>query len=220
MPKGFSEKWEKSQEYEQPIGERIREAVIPSTPLRQRLDVAVRRIELQMQRLDQVNQRFSRRDKSIFAQIVEAYSKHEMPRANVFANELAELRKMEQTIMYASLALEQIATRLKTVTELGDVVTELAPAIGVLGGIKRGLTGVLPQAEKEFDQIGTLMNGIIIDASQTTELNVNFAVANEDAQKILDEASVLAEQRMKEKFPELPAGVPAIGEKLPTQTST
>ena len=216
MSKGFAEKWEP--EDQPPLVSKIREAVLPQGPLKPRLNIAIKRIQLQMMRLDQVSERFSGRDKSIFAKIVEAYTKHEIPRANVFANELAELRKMEKSLLYTRLALEQIVLRLTTVTELGDVVTELAPAMAVLNGIKRGMVGIMPQAEKEFDQIGTLINGIIIDASQTTQLNVNFAVANEDAQKILEEASMIAEKRMKEKFPELPTELPAVGEKLPTQT--
>jgi division protein CdvB (Snf7/Vps24/ESCRT-III family) len=53
-----------------------------------------RRIKLQAQKLDKASDRFSERDKSIFTRIVNAYQKHDMPRANVFANELAEIRKM------------------------------------------------------------------------------------------------------------------------------
>jgi division protein CdvB (Snf7/Vps24/ESCRT-III family) len=37
---------------------------------------------------------------------------------------------------------------------------------------------------------------------------LNFEAANEDAEKIIAEASAVAEQRMKDKFPELPTGVP------------
>ena len=118
------------------MGTRIKEAVRPSGPLKPRLDFAIRRIELQIQRLDQAGERFTERDKSIFVRIVEAYTKHDMPRANVFANELAEVRKMEKMIMHARLALEQIVLRLKTVSELGDIVTTLAPAVSVLRTVR------------------------------------------------------------------------------------
>ena len=217
MSEKFAKKWGE-REIETPFATKVKEAVRPPGPLKPRLDFAIRRIELQIQRLDQATDRFSERDKSIFARIVEAYSRHDMPRANVFANELAEIRKMEKMIMHARLALEQIVLRLKTVSELGDVVSTLAPAVGVLRGIRTGMASVLPEAEKELGQIGTMLSGIIIDAGQSTGLTINFEAANEDAQKILTEAASVAEQRIKEKFPELPAGVPAIGEKAPTQT--
>jgi len=213
----FAKKWEEK-EIKTPFATVVKETVRPPGPLKPRLDFAVRRIELQIQRLEQAGDRFSDRDKSIFARIVEAYTKHDMPRANVFANELAEIRKMERMMMHAGLALEQIVLRLKTVSELGDIVSTLAPAVGVLRGIRSGIASIFPEAEKELGQIGTLLSGIIIDAGQSTGLTINFETANEDAQKILNEAATVAEQRIKEKFPELPAGMPAVGEGAPTQT--
>jgi division protein CdvB (Snf7/Vps24/ESCRT-III family) len=212
----FAKKWGKG--YDEPaLTERIKEAVRPPGPLKPRLDFAVRRIELQIQRLDKAADRFTERDKTIFNKIVKAYSKHDMPRANVFANELAEIRKMEKMIMHARLALEQIALRLSTVSELGDVVTTLAPAVGVLRSVRNGMSAIFPEAERELGQIGNLLSGIIIDAGQSTGLSINFETANDDAQKILNEAATVAEQKIKEKFPELPAGIPTLEEKTPTE---
>jgi len=216
----FSRRWDERRD-EQPITERIKEAVRPPGPLKPRLDMAVRRIELQIQKLDQASERFSQRDKSIFARIVDAYTKHDMARANVFANELAEIRKMEKMIMQARLALEQIVLRLRTVSELGDVVSTLGPAVSVLRAVKAGMANIFPEAERELGQIGNLLSGIIVEAGQSTGLSINFETANEDAQKILTEAAAVAEQRIKEKFPELPAGIPQVPlpEKSPTETS-
>ena len=104
MSDRFSKKWESRRE-EQPLTKRMQEAVRPPGPLKPRLDFAVRRIELQVQKLDQATERFSQRDKTIFARIVDAYTKHDTARANVFANELAEIRKMERLIINARLAL-------------------------------------------------------------------------------------------------------------------
>ena len=220
MSERFAKRWEEK-EINQPFTERIKEAVRPPGPLKPRLDMAIRRIELQIQKLDQASERFSQRDKSIFARIVDAYTKHDMARANVFANELAEIRKMEKMIMHARLALEQIVLRLRTVTELGDVVSTLGPAISVLRAVQVGMTNVFPEAERELGQINNLLSGIIVEAGQITGLSINFEAANEDAQKILSEAAAVAEQRIKDKFPELPAGIPSVplGEKSSTETS-
>jgi division protein CdvB (Snf7/Vps24/ESCRT-III family) len=95
---------------------------------------------------------------------------------------------MEKMIMHARLALEQIVLRLKTVSELGDVVSTLAPAVGVLRTVRTGMASVFPEAERELGSIGNLLSGIIIDAGQSTGLTINFENANEDAQKILTEA--------------------------------
>jgi len=201
-----------------PITTKIKETLRSPSPLKPRLDYAIKRLDVQIQRLDRATDRFSERDKSIFARIVDAYSKHDMIRANVLANELAEIRKMEKMIIRARLALDQIVLRLSTVSELGDVVTTLAPAVGVLRNVRNGMAVVFPEAEREFGTIGNLLNGIIMDASHSTGLNINFQEASEDAQKIMNEAATVAEQKVKEKFPELPAGVPTFGEAAQTET--
>ncbi len=216
MPDKFVKRW--GEGYNQtPLTTKIKDAVRPQGPLKPRLDFAIRRIESQVQKLDKATDRFSDRDQSIFKRIVTAYTKHDMSRANVFASELAEIRKMEKMIMHARLALEQIVLRLRTVSELGDIVTTLAPAVGVMRNIQTGMADIFPQAEKEFGQIGNMLSGIIVDAGQTTGLNLDFEASNEDAQKILSEAATVAEQKIKEKFPELPAGIPSITEQTPTE---
>lgn len=205
MPKKFNEKWGES-EGSEPLGSQVKKAIRSPGQLKPRLDHAVQRLDAQVQRLDQTSNRLSERDKSLFAKVVEAYSKHDQQHANAFANELTEIRKTEKTVMNARLALEQIVLRLKTVTELGDMVYTLGPVIGVLSSVKNAITGVLPDAGRELEQIGIELNGIIGEAGQTSGLTLDFAANSQEAQRILTEAASIAEERTKEKFPELPTG--------------
>jgi division protein CdvB (Snf7/Vps24/ESCRT-III family) len=103
-----------------------------SDPLKSRLNASIRRIELENQRLEQASVRFQTRDKLIFNKAVEAYSKHDTASANVYANELTEIRKMAKMILQAKLALEQIILRMQTVTELGDVAVTLLPVVNLV----------------------------------------------------------------------------------------
>ena len=73
MSERFAKKWESKRE-DEPFANRIKDAVKPPGPLKPRLDFAVRRIELQVQKLDQATDRFGQRDKAIFARIVDAYT--------------------------------------------------------------------------------------------------------------------------------------------------
>ncbi len=120
--------------------------------------------------------------------------------------------------MHARLALEQIVLRLSTVSELGDVVSTLAPTIGVMRSIKNNMTAVFPEAERELGNIGNLLSGIIVDASHSTGMNIDFQTASDDAQNILNEAATVAEQKVKKKFPELPSGSLIFGEAFQTET--
>jgi len=183
----------------------IRAAIRPPSPLKTKIEMAVRRIEAQIQYLESALNRLTDRDKYLFSKVVDAYSKHDIQRANVFANELAELRKLASFMMNGELALERVVLRLRTVSQLGNIVVTLAPATKVLQSVSSGVAGILPNAEKELGQVGIMLNEIIVEAGQTSGVTPDFDIVSEDAQKILNEAALVTEQRMREKFPELPA---------------
>ncbi|MEM2950588.1 MAG: Snf7 family protein [Nitrososphaeria archaeon] len=202
----FEEKWVKEQK--PGMGDRVREAIRPSGPLKPRLEDAIRAIQTQIARLDAMATKLKERDAAIFNKVVSSIQKHDTQHASVFANELAEIRKMLRMVTSSKLALEQIVLRLNTVTELGDIVVTLAPAMAVIRSVKSGIISVLPEAEREINEISSLLSSILVDAGQVSGTTLNFEAANEDAERILAEASAVAEQRMKERFPELPTGVP------------
>ena len=203
----FAKKWETKREETSFIGN-IRGSLQPQQPLKSRLDHAVRRLELQINRLDQASERFSQKDRSLFAKIVDAYAKHDTAHANIYANELAEVRKMEKLVMNARLALDQVVLRMKTVTEFGDLVSTLGPCIGVLRSVNVGLCGVLPEAENELGDISNMLSGLMFDCGTSSGMSLNFNSVNEDASKILSEAATVAEQRLSANFPDLPPGMP------------
>jgi division protein CdvB (Snf7/Vps24/ESCRT-III family) len=69
---------------------------------------------------------------------------------------------------------------------------------------------VLPEAEGEIGEISGLLSSILVDAGTVGGYSLNFEAANEDAEKVLAEAAAVAESRMKEKFPEIPSGLPSM----------
>jgi division protein CdvB (Snf7/Vps24/ESCRT-III family) len=203
----FAKKWETPRETNSFINN-IKETVIPPAPLKSRLDNAIRRLELQTHKLDQSSERFSQKDRALFTKIVAAYEKHDTAHANIYANELAEVRKMEKLVMNAHLALDQVLLRMRTVTEFGDLVTTLGPCIGVLRSVNVGLCGVLPEAENELGDISNMLSGLMFDCGTSSGMSLNFNNVNEDASKILAEAATVAEQKISANLPDLPPGLP------------
>jgi len=206
MSENFAKKWEPKRE-EESLVNTIRETIQPPVPLKPRLDFAVRKLDLQINKLDQANERFTQKDRTLFAKLVDAYTQHDSAHANIYATELAEIRKMTKIIMNARLALDQVSLRIKTVSELGDVVVTLGPCIGVLRSVSVGLCGVLPEAEGELGDIGNMLSGLMFDAGTSSGMSLNFNSVNEDAEKILAEAATVAEQRVNANFPDLPPGM-------------
>jgi division protein CdvB (Snf7/Vps24/ESCRT-III family) len=203
----FAGKWEKQNN--QSFGGKVKDSVRNPGPLKPRLDLAVRQIQVQVAKLDSTSIKLRERDNSIFGKVVASLQKHDTQHASVYANELAEIRKMNKMVTQAKLALEQIVLRLNTITELGDIVVTLTPAMAVMRSVKQGLGGIMPEAEGEIGEISGLLSSILVDAGTVGGYSLNFEAANEDAERILSEASAVAEQRMKEKFPEIPSTLPS-----------
>ena len=114
---------------------------------------------------------------------------------------------MSKMVNSAKLAFEQIQLRLNTVTELGDVVVTLSPAMSVIKGIQGGLSSMMPEADQSFGQISDLLGNIMTGSSQipSTEIaNSGITGIDDEAMKIIEEASTLIEENTKSKFPDLP----------------
>jgi division protein CdvB (Snf7/Vps24/ESCRT-III family) len=215
MSEHFAKKWEAKKEGD-PFTTAIKDVIQPPPPLKPRLDFAARKLDLQITKLDQANERFTQKDKALFAKLVDSYTQHDQAHANIYATELAELRKMSRLIMNARLALDQVSLRIKTVSELGDVCAMLGPCIGVLRSVSSGLGGVLPEAEGELGDIGNMLSGLMFEAGTTSGMSLNFENVNEDASKILAEAATVAEQRVNANFPDLPSGMAGAANKSRT----
>ena len=151
--------------------------------------------------------RFENRDAAIFKCVVKAISERDKARANILASELWEIRKVEKMLTQASIALESVSMRLNTVSEVGDLVAVLAPAASVLNNIRSGMSTVLPEAGRELENIGSLLRDIVTSTNQSTEVPVNIGTANAEAEKILEEAELAVENRLREQFPEVATGV-------------
>ena len=113
-------------------------------------------LKTQITKLDQTSLKLKSRDSAIFNSVVSSIQKHDMPHATVYANELNEVRKMNKMVTQSKLALEQIALRLNTVSELGDVVVTLTPAMGVIKDIQSDTSNLklnISRAMQKIDDI-------------------------------------------------------------------
>lgn len=185
----------------------------PSPPMRQRIANARHRLTLQGTKLDSNVSRLTQRDRKMFDKCVKARMGKDTSRATMYANECAEIRKVTKIVIRSQLALEQVSLRLETVEDLGNILVSMAPVVGVLRETKGSLTGVLPEVASELGHVNDLLSDTVMSAGglSTQEINVE---ATEEAKKIIQEANAIAEQRIKEHFPELPAGLPSIPEDL------
>jgi division protein CdvB (Snf7/Vps24/ESCRT-III family) len=144
-------------------------------------------------------------DKDIFAKCINSQMAHDNARAMMYANECAEVRKMAKVTVQCQMALEQVYLRLETIEEFGDVAKMMAPVASVVHSIKNQISGVMPEVGFELGQIGEVLSGVVDEAGEVTGSNYDVNASGEEAQRILGEANVIAEQHMKNIFPDLPS---------------
>ena len=104
------------------------------------------------------------------------------------------------------LLLQSVSMRLSTVSEMGDLVTILSPAKGMLNSIRSEMCSILPEASMELGNIGNLLSDITATTNQGADEPVNTIMASADALQILEEAEVAAENKLREKIPEAAFG--------------
>jgi len=177
-------------------------------PMKEQLSTAIYRLKVQQNKLESASVRMQQHDKDIFAKCVSAQMSHDSARAAMYANECAEVRKIAKVMLQSQLALEQVAMRLETIEEFGDVARMMGPVAGVVRSIKGQIAGVMPEVGYELNQIGDLLNNFVAEAGEPMGSSYDVAASNEESQRILVEAGTIAEQHFKEKFPDLPNGSP------------
>ncbi len=209
MGNRFIKGWKSKEQDEPSLKSKIKSIGKPVENVKDQINMVIQRLDVQTKTIDAAVQRFQNRDAVIFQSVVKSIANRDTARANIYANELGEIRKVEKMLIQESLALESVSMRLRTVSEVGDLVAVLAPAKSVLNTVRSGMSGILPQASQELESIGSLLGDICTSTSQSSESPVNLGVVNEDALAILEEAEVAAEKRIRDQFPEVSTGIAA-----------
>ena len=201
----FGNKWIKS--HTENVGDRLLEGLKPQAPLKPRIEEAQNRLHLQISKLDGISIKMQEKDQLIFKRIVYSLQNHDSHYAKILSSELSQVRKMKQMAISAKLALEQIQLRLSTINELGNVVVTLSPAMSEIKGIQGRLSSMMPKADQSLGEISDLLGNIMNESGHIpiTDIASSNSELNEDTMKIIEEASAIVEESMKDKFPDLPS---------------
>ena len=204
----YNKKWNNDYTSKEGIREKLREAAQSQTPLKPRIEEAQKKLQIQIAKLDGMASKMQEKDKVIFGRIVRAMQSHDNHYGKLLSGELSQIRKMIKMIDSAKTAFEQLQLRLNTMTELGDVVVTLNPAMHAIKGIQGGLSSMMPQADQSFGQISDLLGNIMTGSSQTptatAALDSSSIKLDKEAMDILQEATSLVEENTRDKLPDLP----------------
>ena len=201
----LSSRWTKPQT--PGISERLNSVIKPKGALKPRIETAIKKLQTQTSKLDNMLSSLNSRDEKLFHRIIEATQQHDTHTAKSLSKELAEVRKVRRVLGNARMAIEQIELRLTTFHDLGDTVTTIMPTIGLMKNMKGSLAKFMPGADQELGNMAEMLGGLMGETFQTSDgpsFGVDTAM-NSESEKILQEASAIAEQEAGDKFPSMPA---------------
>ena len=201
----FTDKWNALKSNEK-LSHAFMGKVRPDMPLKNRLDEAGKKLQLQIARLAEIDNKLQQKNNLIFNKIVSAKKSNNETYAKVYANELAEIRKHQNMISNAKLSMEQIQIRLNTVSELGDVVVTLSPCMSLIKGLSSSLGGMMPTVSESMQDLSTMLGDIVTGSSITHDGTLGqIETNNSDAMSILEEAQLIVEGQTRQTMPEPPS---------------
>jgi len=188
------------------LTKRVKEAIRP-TPLKYRISTSLSTMKVQLRKIENTSRHLEQRDRMLREKCVAALQAKDHSLASMYANECAEIRKIVKITLHSELALEQVALRLETVKEFGDIAYTMSSVSGVVGLLKNNLRNVIPEVSLKLSEVHDSLEDMVVEVGEATEESVDSEATSGEAQRILTEANVVAEQKMKERFPELPTMV-------------
>lgn len=127
----------------------------------------------------------------------------------MYANEVAEVRKLMNMLSQTQIAIERIILRLETVKELNNIMIDLKPALSTLKNVTQGIVQAMPDVASELNSINdSISETLLVTSPRSIEppiIQTNLKTAA--GQEILNEVATVLEEKLVEKLPEPPATV-------------
>jgi division protein CdvB (Snf7/Vps24/ESCRT-III family) len=176
----------------------------PGGPLKPRLDAVQKRMQMQVGRLEELHSMLMLKDNEIFHKLMISIKENNVQHSTVLSSELASARQVSRVVLLSYVALEKLIAKLSAASGFGDLVIILSPAMAVVKNLRSSLTPYVPEMEEELGIVSELLSGILVDAGQVGGYIINFEAANEEAVRLIGEASLAVDQKIKEEFPRIP----------------
>ena len=194
--------------------------VKPDMPLSKKVEEAQRRLDAPISQLRAIDEKLRAKEEQIFGRIISAQRTRNDSYAQMYANELVQVRKMKGMVSGAKLSMEQIQLRLNTVSELGDIVVTLSPCMSVIRDLGPSISGMMPEAASSMQDLSGIMGDLITSSRMQSEEAISpQAIRNQEAQNVMDEAYSVIAQEARSVIPEVPQGLaesaPSTKERLP-----
>jgi division protein CdvB (Snf7/Vps24/ESCRT-III family) len=176
-----------------PVGELITETTME-------LGKCYSRLELASSKLD-------RRNQNLFEACSFHVKKGSKARATIYANEIAEIRKVLSVLQHTQLAVERAILRLDTLKVMSPTLESIEEAFGDVKNALGLVTTIMPSITPEISQLTNVVDEILEGTQFNLDMPTPIVTADPTAEAIIQEAASIAEQELKARMPEPPVSV-------------
>jgi division protein CdvB (Snf7/Vps24/ESCRT-III family) len=165
--------------------------------IKPKITATIKEIEYHRKELENIRGRLEQRRKALFDTTVRAMKSKDQSKANVYANEWAELRKVGKVVYASELALTQVVLRLESIAEVGDVMSHMSSAFRVLRKVNKTVQGIAPSLDQASDEISSALSETMAGMGNVTpEVQIN--IQTDSGEELIEQARKLAEERAEE----------------------
>ena len=172
--------------------------------LKLKLEHSLNQLSAQIMKLRSKYGEMVARSKEYFEEVVQALMNGDESRASIYAEEIAEIRRLAGIVVKTQLVLEQVKLRLETILEISDVLGLLIPLISLVAEVEDEVRGVAPEAAESLQELASCIEDFTSISGTGEEVIQVPRELDEEALKILEEAQKKAAERVKEAFPDVP----------------
>ena len=172
--------------------------------MRLKLEQSLNQLNAQIMRLSSKYQEMTSKSKEYFGHVVDAMVSGDEERASIYAEEIAEIRKLAEMVRRAQLLLEQVKLRLETVLEVSELIGLVIPLLSLIAEVEDEVVGVAPGAAKNLHELACYIEDFTGSTMISNFDLSTFENVSEDAKKVLEEAQKAAAEKIKQSFPDVP----------------
>ena len=188
------------------VSQKVVDSIKPDFPLKHKIDVAGKQLENQILKLDKLENQLKSKNTMIFEKIVSAQKSNNNSHAKMYANELAEIRKIQNMVNTAKINMQQVELRLNTVSDLGDVVVTLSPCMSLMKGIIPTINNIMPSAASSMQDVSSLLEEMMGQTTMSNDLSMTqTASISSAATSILEDAQSIVDGQTRTVMPEPPS---------------
>jgi division protein CdvB (Snf7/Vps24/ESCRT-III family) len=176
--------------------------------LKSKLDNASTVVNNQLAKLRMLDNRFTTLDTDLRNKVIVNIKNGDNLRAKALANELANIRKIQNTTQKLLLSLEVIVIRFSTISEFAEILDTINPMIETIKEVKDDIRTTVPMATNIISEMSTLTSDVLIQSNTNLNFDPISVPVNSDAMEILNEVQNIMEEETKLKLPDIPNSIP------------